>query len=346
MSLVTPPQTLAVGTATAIKPPANSPWAAVVIQNLSPYLLEVQAGSQVAWLAPFTSDLFSPGPTQAPVALTPQAIAGALASNLGGAQVQATWYNPDEAAALQATYPTSLPGSAVLAATAPPGLVFGPTAIPIPVSTQISQVVSAPSTTRTLYVVTAVSGGAGPASVGVTGAISGTTYRAQTQSGTGLANAPYLPSTFGAGEGVMCVVPVAGAVDTSFIITASAPQLQSPITMEVYADTVTTLESSFYNGTAQGVADAGGIANGIFTVAAGPCRLLNCSLVAANGATGIMLLSGKQIMRLDNSGTTNDFGALAFPENTIIPLNELLQVQKAGNGGAAFSAGGAVIAYP
>lgn len=341
MSLVSPPQTLTVGTATAIKPPANSPWSAAVIQNLSPYLIEIQAGSQVAWLAPFTSDIFAPGPTQTPIAATPQAIVGSLVSTLGGAQVQATWYNPDEAAALQATYPSALPGSAVIAATAPPGLVYGPMATVI-VAGQVQFVVTVPSTTRTLLIESfGGAGGIGPTTVQVVGNQTGTIYRQSLP--------PYLNSIFGSGEGSLCVVPVLGAADTTFTITIGQANALVTETTTVYADSVTTQESVLYNGIAKGgAAFLGGATTAV--IATGPCRLLTASCIAVNaGANCGLILSqaggpNNPILFTEaTAAVTTQVAAVTFPPNTILPAGQTLTL----NQGAAGNTGGfCTFAYP
>lgn len=112
--LTSPPQAIAPGQGDQIGPPNNTPWAHVVISNLSPYLLQVTVDANVYWLNPFTEDIYGSGTTHNPVNLTAQALAGATVPAGTSAQVQARWYGPDDQP--EGNWPVSLTAQAVQAA--------------------------------------------------------------------------------------------------------------------------------------------------------------------------------------------------------------------------------------
>lgn len=318
MSQVSQPQVVAVGVATNISPPSSTPWGAVVIQNLSPYLLEVQAASQTAWLAPFTSDLFVPGQTNAPVAVTPQAVAGVTAAQLlGGAQIQATWFDPTEAQSLAGAYPAALPGSAVLAATSPPGVVFGPTA-EVPAGGAVAVNIPIPANARTLLIVLTTTAGA-IIRCSVTGNQSNIAYKA---------NETYYLTGAG-GLAFPFVVPVSGATDSSVLV-AFANVPGATCTVEAWADSTSYKEDVFYNGQAQQVS-----LGGAGLLLTGPARLLAAS-VTGTAAGAVLEIGGAFVVE-----SVGGAAPITFPPNTILPANVQFTVA-----GAGVTSGSLTYAYP
>jgi hypothetical protein len=88
------PYPLTLGVTAAAPPPTSGPWGWVVLSNLSPYLLQVTAGTTQAWLSPWTESIFDASSVQTPVTMVPSLPAGAAL--LGSAQVEATWYDPTQ----------------------------------------------------------------------------------------------------------------------------------------------------------------------------------------------------------------------------------------------------------
>lgn len=111
-----PPVAITTGQPVTLNTPDNQPYGQVVISNLSPYLLQIVGGivGGTTWLEPFTAMLYQLASTHAPVTLQAQSLMGTTASTAGGAQVQATWYNPTEQPAGQ--WPVSLTAQAIVAA--------------------------------------------------------------------------------------------------------------------------------------------------------------------------------------------------------------------------------------
>jgi hypothetical protein len=106
MSQTTPAVAITSGTAFTIPPPSSSPWAFVVVTNLSPFLLLLNVQANSYWQAPFCEERFQLGPTAQPIQVTPSTPAGATIPAGSGAQVQATWYAPGEP--IIGTWPFSL----------------------------------------------------------------------------------------------------------------------------------------------------------------------------------------------------------------------------------------------
>lgn len=339
MSLVSPPQALVVGTATPLTPPANSPWAAAVIQNLSPYLIEVQAGSQVAWLAPFTSDIFAPGPTQTPISATPQAIAGSISSTVGGAQVQATWYNPDEAAALEATYPTALPGSAVLAAAAPPGLIIPAQTFVAAGGQIIIPNVAIPTNVRTLVIALAHLTPLTPivvTNVVVEGLPTGNQYYNQP---------PYLqvgPAVGPNSTNALIVVPFPSVIDTTVQITITTAQ---NLQVKMVGDSSIYDESVFYNGTHQVVTQNVNTGPTSKTLVTGPARLLYVTAAVNSGGNAIVTVNGQNTLNPQSqAGSNGTIQTVTFPDNTILQAGQAVVGENLNNG--IFSDIACGFAYP
>lgn len=116
-----PPQTIAPGTPVALDTPSNEPYAWVVVSNLSPYLLSVQAGvTGTSWLEPFTAMLYPTGSSHAPVTVQAQKVAQSVGIPAGGSQVQATWYTAGEEPV--GTWPVSLTSQAIVESIASAGI--------------------------------------------------------------------------------------------------------------------------------------------------------------------------------------------------------------------------------
>lgn len=113
--LTSPPITVAAGTPASLATPGNSPWAAVVISNLSPFLLQIQGGvvGGAAWLEPFTANLYCVDGSHAPIGIEPQSLGGVTPAAGAGSQVQATWYAPGEEPS--GSWPVSLTAQAISA---------------------------------------------------------------------------------------------------------------------------------------------------------------------------------------------------------------------------------------
>ena len=109
MSLTTGPFPLTAGEAVQLTPPASA-WSAVVITNLSPYLLAVQIGADSEWLNPWTEQAYPSPSSHAPIVATPSVIAGA-AVGVAESQVNATWFAEGEK--VSGSYPSALAGAAV-----------------------------------------------------------------------------------------------------------------------------------------------------------------------------------------------------------------------------------------
>ena len=109
----------------------------------------------------------------------------------------------------------------------------------------------------------------------------------------------------------LCVVPVAGAVDTSFVVTI--PSTGGTMFVVVYSDTALYDESVFYNGPTviKETVAAGLILNGPFRVLSLFCQ----GTAAAQDGGGQTIVS---------SSTTNPNVGLTFPGGLIIPFNSSL----------------------
>lgn len=128
MSQATGPFPVVAGAAVNLKPPADVVYDKVVLTNLSPLLLQIQAAGEQRWLAPWTEAIFEIGRTQAPVVAIPTALIGATMPSGAGSQIQTTWYQPGEQPA--GVWPISLAANA-LAATITSGVVTVSGDIPV-----------------------------------------------------------------------------------------------------------------------------------------------------------------------------------------------------------------------
>lgn len=130
MSQVTGPFPLVAGQSVSVPMPSSSPWESVVLSNLSPFLLQITGGAAVAWLQPFTENIFPSPASHQPLQIAAQLPAGTPANSEAGSQLQATWYSPGETP--QGAWPIPLLAAAITAAIA--GLTFTDGALNINVS--------------------------------------------------------------------------------------------------------------------------------------------------------------------------------------------------------------------
>jgi hypothetical protein len=317
MSLTTPPQAIAVGTPVQIPYPTNTPWAGVVISNLSTLLLNVQVGGQQYWLNPFTEMLYDVSSSHAPVVLNAQNITGVTVQGSSN-QVQATWYADGEEPT--GTWPVSLTAQELAALAAPPGQIGSPIALTNPGIT--NAIVAVPSNVRTLIInfATPLFDAEVPSNIEVAGETTGIIYYNQP---------PYLISA----QGNICtiVVPFNPAADTGVSITITSANANT-YTMTVFGDTTLYEESEFYNGVAQ-FADTGTSGN---TVIAGPVRLLTLTVAANNGICQVVQ-GPATVLVLEQAGVVE----MTFPPNTILKTGESLVYSTSGAGIASV-----VYAYP
>jgi hypothetical protein len=304
----------------SLVPPSDAPWGAVVIANLSPYLLEVQAGAAPVWLNPFYETMMDAQTTHAPVVINAQVVAGSTSTG-AGSQVQATWYDPGETP--NGAWPVSLTASAIAAALlttpAPAGLVsstFDPTSL-FPV------VVNFPSTTRTLLVTVSRAGGGIVTDMSIT---TNTTFQ------TLWRGVPYLrgghpPPPLGGYASYTKVVNVAGAADSSVTIWIASGTMGWLV--NVYADSTEFSETVFYNGVPV-TAGVVLLAPGSTVLADGPCRLLSAHLRNPSAPLVGLYIGGIEIMGSAANGTDDLFPSQPY----IVNQGESLTATQTGAGGS------------
>jgi hypothetical protein len=303
------PQTLTVGVPTSVSDPAEAggnPSVACQVQNSSSYALNILAQGDVLSIQPFTAQTIEI--SGQPIVVTPLAGTGTgtcsltfvfllgVAANTGVQLSDGTWVEtpPQQDGPLTA--------AAITAASQPPGVLFGPTALPV-VGNAVAQSVAISNVTRSLYVNV------------ITGAPSGLILGIEVigdQSGFVYRQGPYYlnaPST----NGYLAVVPVSGVLDTSVtILLTNVPA--GTATLSVYGDSTETPESVFYNGPVQANSAAG--ADG--PILTGPARLLTISCQASS------------TVYVDAQLILNAPGELTFPPNTILAAAKTVAVINAG----------------
>jgi hypothetical protein len=326
------PRTLTVGVGTAINDPAQGNGSkAVQIQNASPYQLTVLALGDVITVPGFFAQTVEMG--EQPIVVTPVAAsATGAASNitfvflLGVAAGDGITLPDGTQVETPPVVDGSLTAAAIQAASAPPGLVFGPTVVAV-VGNAVTESVPISNVTRALYVDV------------VTGAPSGLILGIEVQgnqSGLVYRSGPYYlnaPST----NGYLAVVPVSGVLDTSVTVSlANVPA--GTATLAVYGDSTETPESVFYNGAIE-VASGSTATTEPLLLLTGPARLLSATVMSTPATT-------EAILAIEGVGAIISYGTPAvaqpFPPNTILPAGKVVQLVA----GAATAIGGVTYAYP
>lgn len=119
MSVTTPAVQLTTTQGAQLPPPqsGSGTLAAVVIANLSPYVLTLTIGPNQVYLQPWTENLYSLGTANSvPVGVSAASPPGTTVPAGSSAQVTATWYQPQEIP--QGAWPVSLTANAIAAAIA------------------------------------------------------------------------------------------------------------------------------------------------------------------------------------------------------------------------------------
>jgi hypothetical protein len=136
---------------------------------------------------------------------------------------------------------------------------------------------------------------------------------------------PYL-ITSSAPFGFICVVPIAAAVDTGFVINVVYGTATS-CNMIAWADPLLYDESNFYNGKVQ-VASVQQSGLGTATVLTGPARLLSASMTGVNAGAGQpcnMFINGNFLMV--GGGLNSTPNIMTFPDNTILQIGQTVTIQ-------------------
>lgn len=330
MSLTTPPQAIAPGPGVPIDTPTDTPWAALVLANLSPYLLEVQAGGQVAWLNPWTETIYRSSPTHAPVVVTAQG-AGTTPPAGSSSQIQATWYAPGENP--EGAWPVSLTANALAAELTgisvvvppPPGLLSGPVTS---IATRTSMTVPITPETRTLIVICASQAGA-------TKPVDRVSVFGFTSLLTFYDGPPYLirGSAFS-----QTIVPIMGAIDTAMAVIIDTTDPAGAFEYSTYGDSTEYDESIFYNGSLQAANQSRATA-GTTPILTGPARILTLAAEAEGGAAAFLQLGATPLLPTG----TNGRGQLALPPETILKVGDVLELVQTGAGTSTAAVG---FAYP
>lgn len=117
----TGPFTVVAGGSTELQyPQGSSPQAAVVIDNLSPFALQVSIATGVFWLPPFQENVYLLPQNRSPVRVAAFTVPG-TPPGISIAGVLATWYAPGDPLP-GGTWPMALTGAAIEASLATAGL--------------------------------------------------------------------------------------------------------------------------------------------------------------------------------------------------------------------------------
>lgn len=117
----TGPFTVAAGTTTELQyPQGSSAQAAVVIDNLSPFALQVNVATSIFWLPPFQENVYLLPTNRSPVKVAAFSVPG-TPPGITLAGVLATWYAPGDPLP-GGTWPMALTGAAIEASIASAGI--------------------------------------------------------------------------------------------------------------------------------------------------------------------------------------------------------------------------------
>jgi hypothetical protein len=120
--------------------------------------------------------------------------------------------------------------------------------------------------------------------------------------------------------------------------------LSSNVVLSVFGDTAEYEENIFYNGTIT-PKSASLAAAGNSTLVTGPCRLLTANVIG-NAATTLASINVNGVPVLSAAGASGGLDSnetLTFPDNTIVPAQQIVNLVQGGAGG---SIGSITFAYP
>jgi hypothetical protein len=327
---------LSISLAATIFPNPTAQWGnpatTVQVQNSSAFIISVVAGGETFTIQPFVAQTLPLGASSGS-AITIEGLTSP--SGLTTDSLTLVWLLAGEPAPMQDGPLTS---AALIAATLPPGLIFGPEPV-TPIGDDMQLNFTLPSSSRTIILVIK---GTGPnpveniTNVIIAGTQTGQLYYDQP---------PYLFAPEGFSAQVIC--PVNGAADTAIGITvvASPPPL-APWTFSVYADTDQYEESIFYNGPVK-VGNAFGAGA---TLVTGAARLINLTglLLPGNMAANLTVsIEGEIYVALVclANGAAEVFN-VPFTPNLILPAGESVVVAMNTPGTGAFGNASLAYAYP
>lgn len=109
MTVISPAVPLVVGVAAIVKPPTFQPF--VVLDNLSPFVLQVTIGPDQFWQDPYMSQKYPmANANNAPVDVVPVLLIGTTTAPGSSAELLATWYDSDP----EGAWPISLAANAIV----------------------------------------------------------------------------------------------------------------------------------------------------------------------------------------------------------------------------------------